>query len=233
MVCVYSARPVTLSRPSSRGTERPTCDPADGEVTLVSINTLRRAIAYKFEGPHVLFQRIRLSTKVKHARSSAAFTDNSRHLGASWTMANKDLRDWIDGVKAAGELKVINGRGPEGGDRRHRRHLHAQDGQPRGDVRRGARAIPKGHRVIANILTSIPRVNIALGLPPEATEMEQIQWWRNYFKNAPSHPTKAVNGGPLLDNVLSRARRSTSTRSRRRSGTRTTAGRSSAPPASW
>ena len=32
--------------------------------------------------------------------------------------------------------------------------------------------------------------------------MEQIQWWRNYFKNAPSQPTKAVNGGPLLDNVL-------------------------------
>ena len=24
-------------------------------------------------------------------------------------MANKDLRDWIDGVKAAGELKVIKG----------------------------------------------------------------------------------------------------------------------------
>ena len=34
--------------------------------------------------------------------------------------------------------------------------------------------------------------------------MELIQWWRNYFKNAPSHPTKAVNGGPLLDNVLRR-----------------------------
>jgi 4-hydroxy-3-polyprenylbenzoate decarboxylase len=32
--------------------------------------------------------------------------------------------------------------------------------------------------------------------------MEQIQWWRNYFKHAPSHPTKAVNGGPLLDNVF-------------------------------
>ena len=26
---------------------------------------------------------------------------------------------------------------------------------------------PKGHRVIANILTSVPRINIALGLPPQ------------------------------------------------------------------
>src|SRR4051812_50080934 len=64
---------------------------------------------------------------------------------------------------------------------------------------------PKGHRVLANILTSVPRINVALGLPPETTEIELTQWWRNYFKNAPSHPTKAVNGGPLLDNVLSGA----------------------------
>src|SRR3989442_1660600 len=27
MVCVYSARPVTLSRPSRRGNDRPTCEP--------------------------------------------------------------------------------------------------------------------------------------------------------------------------------------------------------------
>src|SRR5262249_51494876 len=41
-----------------------------------------------------------------------------------------------------------------------------------------------------------------LGLPPQSSEMEQIQWWRNYFKSAPSRPTKAVNGGPLLGNVF-------------------------------
>ena len=32
--------------------------------------------------------------------------------------------------------------------------------------------------------------------------MELIQWWRNYMRDAPSHPPHAVNGGPLLDNVL-------------------------------
>ena len=61
---------------------------------------------------------------------------------------------------------------------------------------------PKGHRVIANILTSVPRINVALGLPPQASEMELIQWWRNYMKHAPSHPATAVNGGPLLENVF-------------------------------
>jgi hypothetical protein len=27
-------------------------------------------------------------------------------------MANKDVRDWIDGIKAAGELKIITGAEP-------------------------------------------------------------------------------------------------------------------------
>src|SRR6266849_2412333 len=116
-------------------------------------------------------------------------------------MANRDLRDWIEGVRAAGELKVITGAEPKeeiGGIvdiymRKMGNPAVLFDDVP---------GFPKGHRVIANILTSIPRVNLALGLPPETAEMEQIQWWRNYFKRAPSQPTKAVNGGPLLDNVF-------------------------------
>src|SRR5260370_831780 len=116
-------------------------------------------------------------------------------------MANRDLRDWIEGVRAAGELKVITGAEPKeeiGGIvdiymRKMGNPAVLFDDVP---------GFPKGHRVIANSLTSIPRVNLALGLPPETAEMEQIQWWRNYFKRAPSQPTKAVNGGPLLDNVF-------------------------------
>ena len=81
-------------------------------------------------------------------------------------MANKDLRDWIDSVKAAGELKTINGAEPKeeiGGIvdiymRKMGNPAVMFDEVP---------GYPKGHRVIANILTSIPRVNIALGLPPE------------------------------------------------------------------
>ena len=116
-------------------------------------------------------------------------------------MPNKDVRDWIDGIKAAGELKIITGAEPKeeiGGIvdiymRRMDNPAVMFDEIP---------GFPKGYRVIANILTSIPRVNLALGLPPQSSEMAQIQWWRNYFKSAPSKPTKAVNGGPLLDNVL-------------------------------
>jgi UbiD family decarboxylase len=116
-------------------------------------------------------------------------------------MANKDLRDWIEAVKAAGELKLINGAEPKeeiGGIVDIYMRKMGNPAVMFDDIP----GFPQGHRVIANILTSTPRVNIALGLPPDSSEMEQIQWWRNYFKHAPSHPTKAVNGGPLLDNVL-------------------------------
>ena len=81
-------------------------------------------------------------------------------------MANRDLRDWIEGVRAAGELKVIAGAEPKeeiGGIvdiymRKMGNPAVLFDEVP---------GFPKGHRVIANILTSIPRVNLALGLPPE------------------------------------------------------------------
>src|SRR5215467_8894856 len=116
-------------------------------------------------------------------------------------MANKDLRDWIDGVKAAGELKVIKGAEPKeeiGGivdiyQRKMGNPAVMFDEIP---------GFPKGSRVIANILTSVPRINVALGLPPSGSEMGLVHWWRDYMKAAPSFEPREVNGGPLLENVL-------------------------------
>ena len=119
-------------------------------------------------------------------------------------MSKQDLRSWIAAMEAAGEIQHVSGAN----------HLEEIGGIVDIYMRKmGNPAVlfddvpgyPKGHRVLANILTSVPRVNIALGLPPDATELDQIQWWRKYFKDAPMKPTKAVNGGPLLDNVLSGA----------------------------
>src|ERR1700752_5503603 len=98
-------------------------------------------------------------------------------------VANKDLRDWLQGGKAAGELKAIKGAEPKeeiGGIvdiymRKMGNPAVLFDGIP---------GFPQGHRVIANILTSTPRVNIALGLPPGSTEMGQSQWWGNCVNNA-------------------------------------------------
>lgn len=115
-------------------------------------------------------------------------------------MANKDLRNWIDAVEAIGEVTTIPG---------------AETTEEIGGIvdlymrKMGNPAVmfdeipgyPKGFRVMANILTSVPRINVALGLKPEASEMELIRWWRDYMKNAPSHKPREVNGGPALENV--------------------------------
>src|ERR1700724_1642932 len=115
--------------------------------------------------------------------------------GEERNVANKDLRNWVDAVAAAGELKTIKGAEPKeeiGGivdlyQRRMGNPAVMFDEVP---------GFPKGHRVLANILTSVRRINIALGLPPRGTEMDLIRWWRDYMKGAPTFPPREVNGGP-------------------------------------
>ena len=85
-------------------------------------------------------------------------------------MANKDLRDWIGELDAAGQLQTINGaeREEEIGAivdiymRKMTNPAVMFDDIP---------GYPKGHRVIANILTSVPRINMALGEPIDKSEV--------------------------------------------------------------
>src|SRR6185369_9900740 len=145
-------------------------------------------------------------------------------------MANKDLRDWISALEAAGDLKVIKGAEPReeiGGIV----DIYMRSMGNPAVMFDEVPGYPKGRRVIANILTSVPRINVALGLPPQASEMELIQWWRNYMKHAPSHKARSVNGA-TCSRTFSRARTSISRRYRPRSGTRQTAAHLSARPAS-
>jgi UbiD family decarboxylase len=116
-------------------------------------------------------------------------------------MANKDLRDWLAAIEANGELKVIKGAEPKeeiGGivdlyQRKMGNPAVIFDEVP---------GFPKGFRVLANILTSVSRINLALGLPAESSELELVQWWREYMKKAPTFEPREVNGGSLLENVL-------------------------------
>src|SRR5260370_7458711 len=81
------------------------------------------------------------------------------------TVPNKDLRNWIGEIEAAGQLKIIRGAEPKqeiGGivdiyQRKMGNPAVMFDEVP---------GFPKGHRVLANILTSVPRINTPLPLPP-------------------------------------------------------------------
>jgi 4-hydroxy-3-polyprenylbenzoate decarboxylase len=59
----------------------------------------------------------------------------------------------------------------------------------------------RGHRVLANVLTSVKRIALTLGLPAQTTEIELVRFWRDYFRAAKAIPPRVVNAGAVLENV--------------------------------
>ncbi len=116
-------------------------------------------------------------------------------------VANKqDLRAWIAQLRAAGELQDICGAEREkeiGGivdiyQRRIGNKAVLFDDVP---------GFPRGHRILANILTSLRRINITLGLDPDAGAIDLVHYWRRYMKEAKAIPPATVKTGPIMDNV--------------------------------
>ena len=66
---------------------------------------------------------------------------------------------------------------------------------------------PRGYRVLANILTSVRRINLTLGLPAEASEIDLVRFWRDYMKEAKSIPPVTVQLRPADGERHDRRRR--------------------------
>jgi len=113
----------------------------------------------------------------------------------------QDLRAWIAQLRAADEVEDIKGA------EREREIGGIVDIYQR---RIGNRAVlfddvpgfPRGHRILANILTSVRRINITLGLDANATPNELIQYWRRYMRDARTIAPVTVQSGPVMENVL-------------------------------
>jgi 4-hydroxy-3-polyprenylbenzoate decarboxylase len=116
-------------------------------------------------------------------------------------VAKQDLRDWLETIEKAGQLQKINGANHEeeigGIVDIYQRHT-------------GNKAVlfdevpgyPKGYRVLANILTSVPRINLTLGLPAETSETGLVNFWRGYMKNKATHAPTEVEKGLVMENVF-------------------------------
>src|ERR1700680_3848393 len=110
----------------------------------------------------------------------------SRAKKSSAAKDRQDLRSWIAQLRAAGELQDIKGAEREkeiGGivdiyQRKIGNKAVLFDEVP---------GYPRGHRILANILTSIPRINITLGLPPNASAIDLVHYWRRYMQEAKVH----------------------------------------------
>jgi len=116
-------------------------------------------------------------------------------------MENQDLRSWLARMEGAGELQHVSGaeRMEEIGgivdiyQRKMGRQALLFDDVP---------GYPRGYRVLANVLTSVRRIAMTLGLPDDATEMDLVRYWRNYIGGANTHKPEVVKTGKLLENVL-------------------------------
>jgi 4-hydroxy-3-polyprenylbenzoate decarboxylase len=112
----------------------------------------------------------------------------------------QDLRSWLTEMEAAGEVTHISGAEREreiGGivdiyQRKIGNPLVLFDDIP---------GYPRGYRILANLLTSIRRINMTMGNPPESSEVELVRHWRRYMKEAKTIPPVEVASGALLENV--------------------------------
>ncbi len=125
----------------------------------------------------------------------------TRITAKSAVKERQDLRAWIARLRAAGELQDIKGA------EREREIGGIVDIYQR---KIGNRAVlfddipghPRGHRILANILTSVRRINITLGLDPDAGATDLVHYWRRYMKEARAIAPVTVPDGPVMENVL-------------------------------
>src|SRR5579872_3803101 len=116
-------------------------------------------------------------------------------------ISKQDLRSWLSEMDAAGEIQHISGANREreiGGivdiyQRKIGNPSVLFDDIP---------GYPAGHRILANLLTSIRRINLTVGLPADGSEIELVQFWRRYMKGAKTIPPVEVKSGALLENVF-------------------------------
>ena len=83
----------------------------------------------------------------------------------------QDLRAWVDALRAAGELQEINGAEREaeiGGIV----DLHMRKMGNPAVLFDDIPGYPHGHRILANILTSVRRINLTVGMPMDGSAID-------------------------------------------------------------
>ena len=112
----------------------------------------------------------------------------------------QDLRAWIEALRAANELQEIAGAEREeeiGGIV----DLYMRKMGNKAVLFDDVPGYAPGHRILANILTSVRRINLTLGLPADGSAVELVSYWRKYMKEARSIAPAVVKSGPLMENV--------------------------------
>jgi UbiD family decarboxylase len=112
----------------------------------------------------------------------------------------RDLRGWLEAVEAIGELSRVDGADAAGEIGGLVDLSQERMGNPALLFDR-IPGYPAGHRLVANVLTSYPRLALTLGLPPAYGPTELVRAWRSQLKDRPPQPARLVERGPVLQHV--------------------------------
>ena len=112
-----------------------------------------------------------------------------------------DLRNWLDAVGKIGQLMTVEGV-----------HWDLELSTLTEIINERARNrpallfdriqdYPAGHRVAANLVSSVGRLALTLGMKPGLSDMEFIQDWRRRVKKIAPLQAESVSDGPLFENA--------------------------------
>ncbi len=113
----------------------------------------------------------------------------------------RDLREWLTGVEALGEVEHVKGANWDleiGGlaalqERRLGQSALLFDEVP---------DYPAGFRVLTNTMMSNRRIAYTFGADVESTGVELVQFWRELVRELPLVPVNRVDDGPVNENIL-------------------------------
>src|SRR5438105_11655091 len=114
---------------------------------------------------------------------------------------HEDMRDWLQMVDAAGELRVLHGVDWEDNIGRITEMLHHTDGAPAvlfDDIP----GYPSGHRILVNAQSERSRLAITLGLPLEIGTWDLMDEWERRMDSTRPLPPAQVADGPVMENVF-------------------------------
>ena len=114
-------------------------------------------------------------------------------------MAVDDLRAWIERIDEMGQLSRVSGADP----------LHEIGGLVdmfQWDMEKPAllfdkiKGLDPSFRLLTNVFTSLPRINLSLDLPIDYSRREVVREWRDRLKTFEPQPAEIVEDGPVLEN---------------------------------
>src|SRR5438309_1598820 len=117
------------------------------------------------------------------------------------TMPIKDLREWIERVEEMGELTRVDG-ADANIELGSLVDLYQWDMGNPALLFDNIVGYQPGFRVLANVLTSLPRIALSLGLPVEYTARQFVEVWRTQLKDLKLLPPTLVPNGPIFENRM-------------------------------